>query len=260
MPFGQFFILFLSNSNLVLRYLIATGYNYGSSVKTEILDLLDPSLSCLIEEEDISYRFKSTGGLLGTIPVICGGYASGTYLNECLLYGTSQVITMNSNRVGHSSVALNNSMLWILGGSNHGGTSSGYHLDSTEFITTNGASDGPKLPAPVSDSCAVKFPGNGNVYLIGGKTPSGFSNNVWMSNPSNNFAFEQGPSLITARGYHTCGTMSIGAKSIIVAAGGQPGFLKSVEILDPLLNQWVEGKKKSTTCVLDCNSIIINHK
>ena len=242
--------------------MIATGgYHYGSSVKTEILDLSDSSLSCLIEEEDISNRFRSTGGMLGTIPVICGGYASGTYLNECLLYGTtSQVITMHSIRVGHSSVALNNSMLWILGGSNHGGTSSGYHLDSTEFITTNGAFIGPTIPAPVSDSCAVKFPGNGNVYLIGGKTPSGFSNNVWMSNPSNNFAFEQGPSLITARGYHTCGSMSIGAKSIIVAAGGQPGFLKSVEILDPLSNQWMEGKKESTICVLDCNSIIINHK
>ena len=55
----------------------------------------------------------------------------------------------------------------------------------------------------------------------------------------------QGPLLINARSDHACGTMSIGTKSIIVAAGGdnsQPGYLASVEILDPLSNQWVAGK------------------
>ena len=56
---------------------------------------------------------NSSGGLLGTIPVICGGKKedtinSQTYLNSCLLYGTSQVITMNTSRGAHSSVALNN--------------------------------------------------------------------------------------------------------------------------------------------------------
>ena len=218
--------------------MIATGYPYGSSVKTEIVDVLDPSKSCLLEDI-VSYRFKSAGGLLGTTPVICGGFASGTYLNECLLYGTSEVITMNSNRVGHSSVALNNSMIWILGGSSHG--ANGYHSDSTEFITMDGAINGPTLPTAVSHSCAVKFTQTDDVYLIGGKTPSGFSNNVWVTNPSNDFTFTQGPSLITSRGYHTCSTMSIGANSIIVAAGGQPGSLTSVEILDPLSNQWVAG-------------------
>ena len=69
-------------------------------------------------------------------------------------------------------------------------------------------------------------------------------NDVWVANPSNGYAFVQGPSLITGRRYHSCGTMSIGAKSIIIGAGGHGsmGYLSSVEILDPLSNQWVEGK------------------
>ena len=59
-----------------MRYIVATG-----STKTEVVDLSDPSKSCILE--DISYRYESTGGMLGTIPVICGGNDNGYYLDEC---------------------------------------------------------------------------------------------------------------------------------------------------------------------------------
>jgi hypothetical protein len=103
--------------------------------------------------------------------------------------------------------------------------------------------NGPTLPEAVSYSCAVKFPDNGFIYLIGGWASSGYTNNVWVAKPSNAFAsFTEGPAMITARYLHGCGTMSIGTKSIIVTAGGYNGnTLASVEILDPLTNQWVEG-------------------
>ena len=65
-PFQNVFFL------LVMRYLVATGKPSSSGVKTEIVDLSDPTMSCLLE--DIPYRSDSTGGLLGTTPVICGGY------------------------------------------------------------------------------------------------------------------------------------------------------------------------------------------
>ena len=202
------------------------------------MDLSDPTMSCLLE--DIPYRSSSAGGLLGTTPVICGGakYDGGwIYFNECLLHGTSQLITMNSKRRHHSSVALNSSMLMLLGGRDGNN-----YLASTELITIDGTVNGPTLPEAVRGSCTVKFPDNGLVYLIGGNTASGYTNNVWVANPSNEFTFTPGPSLITARSYFGCGTMSIGTKSIIVAAGGLPGPLSSVEILDPLSNQWVVGK------------------
>ena len=83
------------------------------------------------------------------------------YSNECLLYGTSQKVMMKYKRIGHSSVGLNSSMLWIMGGK------------GTEFVTTEMAVNGPTLPEPVYWHCSVLFPGNGNVYLIGGYTDGG---------------------------------------------------------------------------------------
>ena len=101
----------------VMRYIVATGAPSGSGVKTEVVDLSDPSKSCILE--DIPYRYYSAGGLLGTTPVICGGrnYDGGwNYFDECLFYGTNHVITMNSKRGYHSSVALSDDRIWILGG------------------------------------------------------------------------------------------------------------------------------------------------
>ena len=80
-----------------------------------------------------------------------------------------------------------------------------------------------------------------DVPTLGGDTR--VTNKVWVANPSNEFTFAQGPSLIDPRYRHMCGTMSIGAQSIIVVAGGLKGrFLATVEILDPLSKNWVDGK------------------
>ena len=157
---------------------------------------------------------------------------------ECLLLGTSKGMAMNSERLSPSSIGLNSSMLWIMGGTKccNSITHNALPISSTEFVTTERAVNGPTLPEPVSQHCSVLFPGNGNVYLI-------HSDKVRVANPSNGFTFAQGPSLIDPRYRHMCGTMSIGAQSIIVVAGGLKGrFLATVEILDPLSNKWVEGK------------------
>ena len=82
-----------------------------------------------------------------------------------------------------------------------------------------------------------------DVPTLGGDTR--VTNKVWVANPSKEFTFTQGPSLIDPRYRHMCGTMSIGAQSIIVVAGGlndKYKHLATVEILDPLSNKWVEGK------------------
>ena len=227
---------------LVLRYMVATGKpTSGNGQKTEIVDLTDSSMSCVLD--DIPSQWGSTGGVLGTTPIICGGF-NGNYLNECLLHGTSDVITMNSKRLLASSVVINPNKIWILGGSDGSNV-----LDSTEFVTLEGTEIGPTLPEAVSGACAVKLPDTGDVYSIGGYGSSGNTNNVWVANAGNGYTtFSQGPSLMTYRESHACGTMSIGAKSIIVAAGGYNyndsnyHYLSSVEILDPLSNQWVAGK------------------
>ena len=223
-------------------------------MKTEIIDVSNPTKLCISDDElpvSSAHYVGGTGGMLGTIPVICGGgLGMGRYgaINNCLQYGRSQKIMLKSRRSTHSSVGLNNSMLWIMGGLDD----FGQPIDSTEFVTTEGAVNGPKLPERVADHCSVHFPGNGNVYLIGGHSLSGNhngnTNKVWVANPSNGFTFTQGPSLMTTRRYHSCGTMSSGTKKIIVAAGGMGNsldaggeLLASVEILDPLRNQWIAG-------------------
>ena len=219
-----------------MRYIVATGELSSSGVKTEVVDLSDPSKSCLLD--DIPYRFYSAEGMLGTTPVICGGYdGSWNYLDECLLYGTNHVITMTSKRGFHSSVALSDERIWMLGGHDGNG-----ELDSTEFVTRDGAVNGPTLPEAVEGHCSVKL--NELIYLIGGYS-TGTTNNVWVANPSNGYAFVEGPSMMAGRYDHSCGTMSIGSTSIIIGAGGRGSShsaLSSVEILDPQSNQWVEGK------------------
>ena len=228
-----------------MKYMIARGRQTGA-LRVEIVDVRNPTKSCVLYDDLTVYSvIFSSGGLLGTTPVICGGYRYPNYLDECLLFGTSQVITMNSQRMGHSSVGLNNSsMFWIIGGRDEN-----HILDSTEYVTTEGAVNGPTLPEPLEDHCSVHFTGNGLVYLISGTTPFSLTTNkVWMANLSNEFTFAQGPSIIQARYGHSCGSMSIGNKSIIVAAGGMVGsstnykyYLRTVEILDPLSHQWVAG-------------------
>ena len=227
--------------------MVATGQTTTKRtvISTEIIDVSNPTKSCVLDDKIIrQYQYASTGGMLGTTPVICGGLGNtdlhfeDNMSNECLLYGTSQKIMLNFKRAYHSSISLNNSMLWITGGAAYEAHKGQVNVvGSTEFVTREGAVNGPPIPEGkvLWYHCSVLFPGNGNVYLIGGT-----ANNVLVANPSNGFTFAQGPLLMTDRGDHACGTMSIGTKSIIVAAGGYN--LASVEILDPLSNQWVAGK------------------
>ena len=69
----------------MVRYLVATGkptppYS-DNGVKTEVVDLSDPSQSCLLDA--IAGQHSSAGGLIGTTPVLCGGYKlPNTCLNE----------------------------------------------------------------------------------------------------------------------------------------------------------------------------------
>ena len=66
-----------------MRYLVAYGTYGNGKNETEIVDISDPTKSCVLEADDIANQLGSTGqsywagggtgGLLGTNPVICGG-------------------------------------------------------------------------------------------------------------------------------------------------------------------------------------------
>ena len=92
--------------------------------------------------------------------------------------------------------------------------------------------------------CAIKISENEN-FVIGGFSGSSYMNEVWIYYPQNRFAIAQGPSITTAREYHSCSTMRDGEKTLIVVAGGYNGdILDSVEIYHPTNNTWHSGKNK----------------
>ena len=70
-------------------------------------------------------------------------------------------------------------------------------------------------------------------------------NDVWTVNISEEITFKsfsRGPSMLHSRFHHSCSTIMIGNKKLIIAVGGnnKPSGT-SMEILDPYVNQWVEG-------------------
>ena len=75
----------------------------------------------------------------------------------------------------------------------------------------------------------------------------GYRDEVWIYNPLNGFARNQGPSLNTPRDSHSCSIMKDGDKSFILVVGGWNGHhhLDSVEIYDSTDNTWHTGKTNS---------------
>ena len=233
------------------QYLIAGGNVGGASYTvTEVIDLVEtnptPSFGQLP-----STRYYAVGTMLGNAPLLCGGYDGSSKLDTCISYHQdsewSQTHTMVNQRSTAAGVKVNSTTFWILGGFE------GYnsYLDSTEFIIqgqTNGV-PGPKLPYGLDLMCAIKISEN-EIFVIGGWDGTSSRNEVWIYDLQNGFARIQGPSLTTARRFHSCSTMKDGKKTLIVVAGGynselfKDNGLDSVEIYDPTDNTWHSGKNK----------------
>ena len=231
------------------QYLIAGGFVDGAAYNmTEVFDLVKTSSSPSFGQLP-SPRTEAVGTILGNAPLICGGSEGGGSfpLYTCISYYQDSQWTqsnyMDDARQHAAGVNVNSTKFWILGGYQLSGNS----LDSTEFIIqgqTNGV-PGPKLPYALRGMCAIKFTNN-EIFVIGGRdSDGGYRNEVWIYDPQNGFARTQGPSLTTARGFHSCSTMEDSKKTLIVVAGGYDGYqLDSVEIYNPTDNTWHSGKNK----------------
>ena len=189
-------------------------------------------------------RKGAVGAMFVNVPILCGGYSDHDYdyLDSCLSFQNSQWISshsMTDTRSEAAGVQINSTTLWILGG-NSNLTS----LDSTEFIIegqTNGV-PGPNLPYELYDMCVVKLSEN-EIFVIGGVGDS-IRNEVWIYDPQNGFARNQGPPINIGRSHHACSTMSDGEKTFIIVAGGnnREHSLDSVEIYDPTEKAWHSGR------------------
>ena len=160
-------IILIGFSFTVSKFLITTGWGGGKIVtKSEIIDLSElGNYQC---PDWVDYPIEvdgATGGLLGTIPIICSGEYPVT--DECYKITAKEavlVVKMTTKRWGAASVTINSTSLWITGGS--GGFS------STEFIhLEDGTMPGPDLPIAVYGHAMINIR-NDLTMIIGGQYSS----------------------------------------------------------------------------------------
>ena len=98
----------------------------------EIVDFLNPNAKYELLANNVprvigatARAFGATGGLLQKSPIVCGA----NFSRDCVVIGKPEMeMKMIEKRSYAASVALDQSTLWIVGGSN------GSSLRSTEFI------------------------------------------------------------------------------------------------------------------------------
>ena len=124
------------------KVLITTGDPISKIEKNEVIDLLNPNLSCQSIIEDRVNISRSSGALINGAMIVCGGTPNN---QACNLLGTNQTFTMRENRYLAASVPINDTKLWITGGAT--GTA---RLSDTEFITHDKTTAGPDLPLSIN--------------------------------------------------------------------------------------------------------------
>ena len=231
-----------------VKIFVATGC---PAWQVEIINVLDPGFKLqLTDRNEYSiHRWSAVGGLVQNQPVICGGtrfrfdWNCFEELKEVSILGQpNRTFEMFDIRLHSSSVALlNNSKLWITGGTSVRHPISKGQQKSTELISIDQPPiKGPDLPFVISNHTMVQIDSK-TVYIIGGMQNGKVSNKTWIVDPTNDFQIKEGPSLNEARESHSSAKMKIKGKLYIIVAGGMdygakypvpPGIKKSVELLD----------------------------
>jgi hypothetical protein len=216
-----------------------TGQPKSTSVKSEVIDLEDASNICQNLEDYPIGVYGAFGGFLNQgDPLVCGGWP---YTNVCYVVNKpGQSSEMLEERIYSASLTLNSSHLWITGGS-----FSNAYLQTSEFVSIGQPSvQGPDLPYAVQGHCLVGV-NSSTALLCGGLNNGGIFNECHYMDLEDH-SWSQGPSMMTKRGYHSCGIFKSAAhqgRNIVIAAGGHNGVsLDSVEFLDLTTNTWSEGK------------------
>ena len=219
----------------------------GSHVIQEIIDLINVEFRYELLDKRAT-RHNAVGGILQNEPIMCGGNYLYGFTKEIIVVGKPEIqpFLSNNQRVRASSIVLNNTTLWITGGTNPlRGT---INSTTTEFITLGRQyhpDEFPKIPFNLSAHSMIQLDSQ-TVYIIGGKQewsggvgPFHFqfnSRKTWFVNLDNNYDFSEGPSLNKERILTSCAKMKFNGKEILVVAGGYckslPNVGSSTEILD----------------------------
>ena len=234
------------------KVLIAGGWDGNTFLKdTEVLDITNGKT---IKLPDLP-RGKSgvTGGMLGGIPLICGGY-DGQVHNECHQMAQNNISTFNSHlkskRAGAATTTkVPSKSLWVTGGINR---SDGY-LKSTEVIQRDGTIvAGPDLPVAVNGHTITATKEDEQYMLIGGDLAWQAQKSTYYHYNTSNGPWLEGPDLKEARIGHTAGLIfdKVNHTQYTVVVGGynESHALRSVEILKEGSNEWTQGKSSNSFC------------
>ena len=222
---------------------------------TEIIDIFDPAVkwkspvdpklkwlfNTKFNENSAYHVMKDVGGLIKNKIIICAG-------RYCYIFGIPIVkkLLMEPRHFA-SSVVINDSMLWIVGGKDR--SDKNKNKNTSEFVKLNeNPAKGPDFPVKISCQSMIQYDKK-SVYIIGGFDDDYMygSKTTWIADPSNGFQIQKGPDLNVPRHTFACGKMMMNGKSVIIVAGGltkstSEAYLDSVEILDPSSNDgWIIG-------------------
>ena len=128
----------------VSKFLITIGERASLDYvkKSEILDFSEKNKYQCADWVDYPIDVHAaTGGLVGQVPVICGGffgvYDDPHFVDDCYKVTANKAVLlgkMKTKRRSAASVVLNDSVLWVTGGQNHNSKAQ----SSTELVYSNG--------------------------------------------------------------------------------------------------------------------------
>lgn len=232
------------------KILVATGHGDPSTAKSqvEIIDISDSPKTCQDFPELPGKLYQTTGGLLDQVPVICRGCSednSACDLGDCYKLATDGTwrhsATLDSPRSHSSGVDLGNRLL----------VTGGWYttiLNTSDFVEVTGTSQGPNLPTPLYDHCAVRI-NQTTVILTGGNTEHGLSPKTYYYNIPDN-SWTPGPDMNAPRVYHACGilrSLDTLDNTVVVAGGSNSSETETVELLLQNAPNWQPGPSLPST-------------
>jgi len=241
----------------VNKILVATGFPILKGRKVEVIDLDNPSKSCVMSGRyDFPYPGldNAVGGFTSSGPMVCSGdydsstnkpYLSNNISADCYIlkrngqFVQMNELTMNTARILASSIVTEDGKMIISGGKGYGGV----RLADTEIINVpeSKTEDGFELPFGIVEHCSVLI-NSTTMMVLGGRGDGGPYGSTLNSTYFINLETLQltpGPEMQEARAGLGCAVFEHNQQSYLIAAGG---WQKSSEFLNLNTKIWSRGK------------------
>ena len=150
---------------------MTTGDPIPESSKSEVIDLSDPNSICDPLPNYPLGMASGFGGLVdGNTPLLCSGFSESQFENyvheECFTFSEGEwklIGKVNFGRWYGGSVVLDNSVLWLTGGTNMA-----VPFKSTEYVSADGTITlGPNMPEPIDEHCSVNLDQGRSMLITG---------------------------------------------------------------------------------------------